>query len=777
MTAFNLRVGSATHVGQLRKINQDAIVTEGGIFGVADGMGGHQGGEVASAVAVEVLGQGMPTATPAGFETAVNAANRAVYEQGQARDDLAGMGTTLVAIAEVIVDDEPNLVIVNVGDSRGYLLRDRDLVQITEDHSLVADLVRAGRITAEEAEHHPRRNIVTRVLGLDDTVRVDQFAVLPFEGDRFLMCSDGLTNEVSAADITATLRRIDDPTEAAEELVRMANEAGGRDNISIVIVDVLDDAGQSVPGSAVPVDQAADPGPTDVVAPDDAPTSSDDDAEVEAPEDELNELDALGALGTAAAVGAAGALGAVATTDVNDPVDAAASSDESASVLPPDEAEDPVDPVPETPDEPSEPAEADEDDDLSAVAADGERVGGVDVDDGEPETAPEQSDADETADTTTGDTTGDTEGETAETTAETTTEGETADATTGDTEGETADGGASAPVAADGDPADAEHDPEPAADDTTSEPTDSHPTDEPTDDGLDDEPTDETDEPDTSSADTPAEGEDAPEDDDAPDAEDDDEPPRGRRARRRAAAAAAAASAGGATVAAAGSGAATGPAAGEKVRIQAERVGEDRTDPAASSPDGSSDHPRTTADLAGFGRALDDEQLADSDADIVVEEEDLDDLIPKRRGFSWRVAAFLFIFCAVIGIAIGALGVYARGTYYVGFDDNRVAIFQGRPGGVLFFDPTVEAHSNVVRTELLPVSAGQVDDQPDFATFAEADLYIGNLQLVTPDKTPVVSQPGSFDSDPSPTTSTTEVEDPLPPDAPTPAGSPTTSTP
>ena len=148
------------------------------------------------------------------------------------------MGTTVVALA--LMPDEPDpdapdaedtppehLVIANVGDSRAYLFRDGGLVQLTEDHSVVADLVRDGRITAEEAEVHPQRNIVTRVLGVYDTIDVDLWPVDPVAGDRVLLCSDGLFNEVGTDQITSVLRRLDDPSEAAAELVRLANEGGG----------------------------------------------------------------------------------------------------------------------------------------------------------------------------------------------------------------------------------------------------------------------------------------------------------------------------------------------------------------------------------------------------------------------------------------------------------------------------------------------------------------------------------------------------------------------
>ena len=150
------------------------------------------------------------------------------------------------------VEDTPpeHLVIANVGDSRAYLLRDGSLVQLTEDHSVVADLVRDGRITAEEAEVHPQRNIVTRVLGVYETIDVDLWPVDPVVGDRVLLCSDGLFNEVGTDQITSALRRLDDPSEAAAELVRLANEGGGRDNITVVLVDVVDDGGVARSASA-----------------------------------------------------------------------------------------------------------------------------------------------------------------------------------------------------------------------------------------------------------------------------------------------------------------------------------------------------------------------------------------------------------------------------------------------------------------------------------------------------------------------------------------------
>lgn len=256
MTTF--RAGSATDVGRVRSNNQDSLlVIDGELFAVADGMGGHQGGEVASALALQVLGRAHDEPSTSTLVRAVRSANQAVFDRASGDPDLRGMGTTLTALADVDTRDGRRLGIVNVGDSRLYRTRDGALEQLTEDHSLVASLVRQGRISAEEAENHPQRNILTRALGIDEAVAVDSWEVEPVPGDRFLLCSDGLFNEVDENRIGATLRRLDDPADAARELVRLANEGGGRDNITAVVVDVLDADGG--PG-AVPV---AAPGPAD----------------------------------------------------------------------------------------------------------------------------------------------------------------------------------------------------------------------------------------------------------------------------------------------------------------------------------------------------------------------------------------------------------------------------------------------------------------------------------------------------------------------------------
>ncbi len=248
MTDF--RVGSATDVGRVRSNNQDSfLVREGDLFAVADGMGGHQGGEVASALALQILGQAHDEPTTATLVQAVLSANQAVFDKAGSDPDLKGMGTTLTALADVETREGRRLGIVNVGDSRLYRVRNDRIEQLTEDHSLVASLVRQGRITAEEAESHPQRNILTRALGIDEAVAVDSWEVEPVAGDRFLICSDGLFNEVDESRLVATLRRFDDPDDAARELVRLANEGGGRDNITAVVVDIMS-ATDAVPAVA-----------------------------------------------------------------------------------------------------------------------------------------------------------------------------------------------------------------------------------------------------------------------------------------------------------------------------------------------------------------------------------------------------------------------------------------------------------------------------------------------------------------------------------------------
>jgi protein phosphatase len=250
---IELRAGVATDTGRVRAVNQDSflLLPDRGLWVVADGMGGAQGGEVASRLAVETFEDAYVEGGEQALTDAVAEANSRIYEAAVA-SELRGMGTTTVGLALISDDGDDDgdgedgrqhLVVVNVGDSRAYLYRDGGLTQLTDDHSVVAELVRDGRITAAEAEAHPQRNVITRVLGVYPEVAADLWPIDPVRGDRYVLCSDGLFNEVGDDQMAAVLRRLDDPTEAAGELVRLANEGGGRDNITVIVLDVVSDGG------------------------------------------------------------------------------------------------------------------------------------------------------------------------------------------------------------------------------------------------------------------------------------------------------------------------------------------------------------------------------------------------------------------------------------------------------------------------------------------------------------------------------------------------------
>ena len=247
-----IRSGAATDVGRVRRNNQDNYVDDEPLFAVADGMGGAAGGEEASRTAVAAL-RATFEADPSvdGLADGVREANRAVWEKARQRPDLRGMGTTMTAVALVEHDEEGEvLAIVNVGDSRVYLLRDGELEQITDDHSVPEELRRAGRLTPEEAAVHPQRNVLTRALGIEPDVEVDCYPIIPYEGDRLILASDGLFNEVDHDGIASVARRRKDPQDAAEELVRLACEGGGNDNVTVVVVDIVDDGDRSERASA-----------------------------------------------------------------------------------------------------------------------------------------------------------------------------------------------------------------------------------------------------------------------------------------------------------------------------------------------------------------------------------------------------------------------------------------------------------------------------------------------------------------------------------------------
>jgi PPM family protein phosphatase len=232
------RAAVATHPGRKRRHNEDAYVCEPPLFAIADGMGGARAGEVASGLAAAALQTNEVNGTGAERVVALmQAANRSVYERSSQDADVAGMGTTMT----VALVEDGGVVFGHVGDSRAYVLRDGELEQLTDDHSLVAELVRGGKLSAEEAEHHPQRSVITRALGTDPDVDVDTFTVEGREGDVFVLCSDGLTDMLADEEIGEVLaERRESLEEAADELVRRANKAGGQDNITVVAFALTD---------------------------------------------------------------------------------------------------------------------------------------------------------------------------------------------------------------------------------------------------------------------------------------------------------------------------------------------------------------------------------------------------------------------------------------------------------------------------------------------------------------------------------------------------------
>ncbi|MGF1472534.1 MAG: Stp1/IreP family PP2C-type Ser/Thr phosphatase [Rubrobacteraceae bacterium] len=229
-----------TDAGKVRENNEDSLLVGEGrdtsLFVVADGIGGFEAGEVASSIAVETLKQLGPEAA---FDDALQEANRRIISASRGDEKLSGMGTTVVAIRFVGPGERPAAEIAHVGDSRAYLLRDGELNPLTEDHSLVAELVRSGDLTRAQAAEHPQKNLITRALGAEEAVEVDT-ANIPVEpGDRILLCSDGLSDMVPESRISEVLSEPSQTPEApVQRLLSEALEAGGLDNVTIVLVDV-----------------------------------------------------------------------------------------------------------------------------------------------------------------------------------------------------------------------------------------------------------------------------------------------------------------------------------------------------------------------------------------------------------------------------------------------------------------------------------------------------------------------------------------------------------
>ena len=230
-----MRVGSKTDRGRVRELNEDALGYHDHLFAVADGMGGHEAGEIASAIAVEsILASDMDLEPKKALESAVLQANQAILDRIDLQPELAGMGTTLV----VLTFREDQAYVAHVGDSRIYLLSQNSLQQKTQDHSLVAELVKNGGLTEAEAKSHPQRNILTRALGAKGELEIEINSFPVTNGDKVLLCTDGLTGMLQDIEIRELLSQTKDPQEIAENLVRAANEKGGNDNISVIIIEI-----------------------------------------------------------------------------------------------------------------------------------------------------------------------------------------------------------------------------------------------------------------------------------------------------------------------------------------------------------------------------------------------------------------------------------------------------------------------------------------------------------------------------------------------------------
>ena len=278
-----------TDPGRRRRRNEDAYVAEPPLFAIADGMGGAQAGEVASGLAAAVLEEARgddPSGQPSGQQgeervaSLIQEANRRVFQRSNEDAATSGMGTTMTV---ALVDNvDGTISFGHVGDSRAYRVRSGELEQLTDDHSLVGELVRSGRLSPEEAESHPQRSVITRALGTEPDVDVDTFTVEAEEDDIYLLCSDGLTDMVSQPDILAAVAAATDLDDAARALVDAANAGGGEDNITVVLFQIDGD------------DRSADSGATARM-----PATPPPDPEPDDEEDTLSPLDAVPAVDTA----------------------------------------------------------------------------------------------------------------------------------------------------------------------------------------------------------------------------------------------------------------------------------------------------------------------------------------------------------------------------------------------------------------------------------------------------------------------------------------------
>lgn len=252
------RASALTDTGRRRPQNEDTFVCDPPLFAVADGVGGAQAGEIASRIAAATLEERVPQAMgETTLADLLREANDRIYRHALGDSAAAGMGTVVTAL---LVDELAGTVAIgHVGDSRAYRLRNDELEQLTADHSLVGELVRAGRLSTEEAEQHPHRSVITRAVGTEPTVEVDAFNVTAEPDDLYLICSDGLTDIVRDEEIAQILAAADnDPDVAAEALVAAANRAGGIDNITVVLFEVLEGEPAPVPDPAAELNDDPD---------------------------------------------------------------------------------------------------------------------------------------------------------------------------------------------------------------------------------------------------------------------------------------------------------------------------------------------------------------------------------------------------------------------------------------------------------------------------------------------------------------------------------------
>jgi protein phosphatase len=256
---MRIDIGSATDIGRVRERNEDSLLIRPPLFIVADGMGGHRGGDVASQLAVETMERLVDDDDGGALAEHVRRANRAVFDRASEEQGLSGMGTTLTAVRL----DGDSIELAHVGDSRAYLLRAGTLSKLTTDHTLVERMLRAGEITEAEAEVHPHKNVMTRALGTEEDVDVDEESVALEDGDRLLLCSDGLTGMVTEDQIQAILEASPTPQNAAERLVRAANRAGGVDNISVVVLEAHGEGAGGAGGGRAALTRRAGGSPVD----------------------------------------------------------------------------------------------------------------------------------------------------------------------------------------------------------------------------------------------------------------------------------------------------------------------------------------------------------------------------------------------------------------------------------------------------------------------------------------------------------------------------------